>query len=314
MMRRGFVERRLQIVAQCGGQRGFVTGLHRDGIDQRREQSLASRVQQIAERLHFGGEALHFALGLVQRLARIRFRALPLLPVWRAPRRRHCAPSRPRHALVRSLRRRREPSGASFARASAASSRASASVSCCALDSASAAETSRARSWLDFAGIPFGEFRRQPLERALGFAQRFVQGCGSSFRGVKFVARIRAVPTSGSATSSPSVGNAASASLSRFLSRSMSCAVCAMRWRSRCAASRARASSASSVSRSSTRRCSAAERSASRCRSGGSSVAAFACAVDAVAARDGALSTRAVAAACSSSAAPRRSSAAVQRR
>ena len=55
MMRRGFVQRRLQIVAQRGGQRRFVAGLHRHRIDQRREQAFAFGMQQIAQRLHFGG-------------------------------------------------------------------------------------------------------------------------------------------------------------------------------------------------------------------------------------------------------------------
>ena len=73
VMRRGFVQRRLQIVAQRGGQRRFIAGLHRHGVDQRREQAFAFGMQQIAQRLHFGGQALDFALGVFQRLARFGF-------------------------------------------------------------------------------------------------------------------------------------------------------------------------------------------------------------------------------------------------
>ena len=36
MMRRGFVERRLEIVAESGRERGLVAGLNRDGVDHRR--------------------------------------------------------------------------------------------------------------------------------------------------------------------------------------------------------------------------------------------------------------------------------------
>ena len=72
-MGRGIVERRLQVVAQCGGQRRLVTRLHRYRIDQRREQAFAFGMQQVAQRLHFGGQALYFAFGGFQRLARAGF-------------------------------------------------------------------------------------------------------------------------------------------------------------------------------------------------------------------------------------------------
>ncbi len=45
VMRRGLVERRLEIVAQRGGEGGFVARLHLHGIDQRREQVLALRTE-----------------------------------------------------------------------------------------------------------------------------------------------------------------------------------------------------------------------------------------------------------------------------
>ena len=81
-----------------------------------------------------------------------------------------------------------------------------------------------------------------------------------------------------------------------------------------CAVSRARASSASSASRSTIRRCSAADRSASALRNGGRCAAASAWVVEASAAWAVQISTEAVAAASSSVAAVTRSCAAVQRR
>ncbi len=63
VMGRGIVQRRLQVIAQGSGQRRFVTGLHRHRIHQRGEQAFAFRMQQIAQRLHFGGEALHLMFG-----------------------------------------------------------------------------------------------------------------------------------------------------------------------------------------------------------------------------------------------------------
>ena len=69
MMRRGFIQRRLQIVAQRGGQRGFVTGLHLHRIDQRREQTfdLAGAADRPAPWLRRRGVALrvrHSSSGL----------------------------------------------------------------------------------------------------------------------------------------------------------------------------------------------------------------------------------------------------------
>ena len=72
MMRRGFIQRRLQIVAQGDGQRRFIARLHRHRIDQRREQAFAFGMQQIAQRLYFGGQTVDFAFRRFQRLARKR--------------------------------------------------------------------------------------------------------------------------------------------------------------------------------------------------------------------------------------------------
>ena len=76
MMRRGIVQRRAQIVAQRSGQRRLIAGLHRHGVDQRREQAFAFGMQQVAQRLGFGGQALHFAFGGVERGACDIFRGL----------------------------------------------------------------------------------------------------------------------------------------------------------------------------------------------------------------------------------------------
>ena len=78
MMRRGFVERSLQIVAQRGRKRCFVAGLHRDGIDQRRPQALSFGAQQLAQRLGLGNKALHFSFGFFERQARLLFGLLGL--------------------------------------------------------------------------------------------------------------------------------------------------------------------------------------------------------------------------------------------
>ena len=75
MMRRGFVQWRLQIVAQRGGQRRFIARLHPHRVDQRREQAFAFGMEQIAQRLDFGGAALDLMFGFFQRRARLDFGA-----------------------------------------------------------------------------------------------------------------------------------------------------------------------------------------------------------------------------------------------
>ena len=69
VMRGCFIQRCLQIIAQRGGQRGFVAVLHTHRVNQRREQAFAFGVQQIAQRLHFGGAVLHIMFGAFQRRA-----------------------------------------------------------------------------------------------------------------------------------------------------------------------------------------------------------------------------------------------------
>lgn len=78
VMRRGFIQRGSQIVAQRGGECGFVTGLHLHGIDQRREKIVALRTQQVGKRARLGGQFLHATFDLLQRLARFAFGALGL--------------------------------------------------------------------------------------------------------------------------------------------------------------------------------------------------------------------------------------------
>ena len=69
VMRSCFVQRRLQIIAQRGGQRGFIAVLHTHRVNQRREEAFAFGMQQIAQRLHFGGAVLHIMFGAFQRRA-----------------------------------------------------------------------------------------------------------------------------------------------------------------------------------------------------------------------------------------------------
>ncbi len=68
-----FIQRRLQIVAQGGCERTFITGLHAHGVHQRWPQILPARAQEIGQCLGLSRKALYFALGFFQRHARVFF-------------------------------------------------------------------------------------------------------------------------------------------------------------------------------------------------------------------------------------------------
>ena len=79
VMRAGFIQRRMQIIAQRRSQRGFVTGLYRDGIDQGREQAFAFWMKKIAQApsLRRTGDELRarlFPAARAPRLRRLRLR------------------------------------------------------------------------------------------------------------------------------------------------------------------------------------------------------------------------------------------------
>ena len=69
-MRCGFVERRVQLIAQRRRERGLVTRLHLQQVDQRRPQIALARPQQIGERFGFRRQASRFLLRRIERRAR----------------------------------------------------------------------------------------------------------------------------------------------------------------------------------------------------------------------------------------------------
>ena len=74
MLRRGFVERRVKIIAQGRGQRRFISRLNLQRIDQRRPQITARGPQQICQSARFRIQALEIMLGFIERDAGLTFR------------------------------------------------------------------------------------------------------------------------------------------------------------------------------------------------------------------------------------------------
>ena len=68
--RRGRLDRRVEIVAERGAERGLVALLDGEQVDHRRPHLLVLDVQQAGERLRLGFEPVGVALGLGERLAR----------------------------------------------------------------------------------------------------------------------------------------------------------------------------------------------------------------------------------------------------
>ena len=271
MMRRGFVERRLQIVAQRRGERGFVAGLHLHRIDQRRPQILA------------------FADAADRRAPWLRRRG--------AATSRSASSSGPRVLGFGAF-----GLGKRFARASAAVRAVSASARAAVGGVFGGAHVGRfgrvlhgarrdgpalrASCWPLVSANARREFARAFLARLARVAIRRVRrsavpACVRLRRALRSARRRR---VSASASSSPRACDAPlrARRLRRRARRARLAGVVVERafafdvllglgdaLAQRCAASRARASSASSASRSTTRRCSAAERSASIWRSGG---------------------------------------------
>ncbi len=177
MMRRGFVERRFEIVAQRGGQRGLIARLHGDGVDQRREQVLALRAEQIAQRLGFGGETLPFAFGVFEGTAGFGFGALRFGQRFARGGGGGAGGFGQRAGAfggvfgVAHVRRlRRSLHGAVEARLRFAE------LHLAALGQSRGEFAAAFGTGL--AGIPVGEFGGQPFERAFGFAERFVEARG----------------------------------------------------------------------------------------------------------------------------------------
>src|SRR5439155_26781872 len=73
MVRRGFVERRLQVVAQGCSESRFVARLDLYCVDQGRPEARAIGMQPIAECLRLGGEPLYLDLCLLQGIPRLVF-------------------------------------------------------------------------------------------------------------------------------------------------------------------------------------------------------------------------------------------------
>ena len=69
MHRRARLDRRVEIVAQCGAERGFVSLFDAEQIDYRRPQILVVDVQHLGERLGLGLQAVVASLGFGERLA-----------------------------------------------------------------------------------------------------------------------------------------------------------------------------------------------------------------------------------------------------
>ena len=69
MDRRGGFDRRIEIVAERGPERGFETFLHREQIDDRRPQMLDVDLQHLGQRLGLGVEAVGAPLGFCEGLA-----------------------------------------------------------------------------------------------------------------------------------------------------------------------------------------------------------------------------------------------------
>ena len=63
--RRGGIQRRVQIIAKGGGQRGLHAGGHLQGVHQRGEEVIPRRSQHLFQRAHLGGQLLRLAAGVV---------------------------------------------------------------------------------------------------------------------------------------------------------------------------------------------------------------------------------------------------------
>ena len=139
-------------------------------------RSFAFGMQQIAQRLGFGGQALHFAFGGFQRLARVALRRASASSrtrrALRQRRARGCRAARARCSVALSARwtsgasmrafHRRVQTRLGFAKLLAAGL------------GKRRARLRGARSWLALLRVPFGEFGGQAFQQAFGFRQRFV--------------------------------------------------------------------------------------------------------------------------------------------
>ncbi len=189
-MRRRFVERRLEIVAERGREGRFVAGQNGDRVDQWRPQIGAAGTQQVAQCLGFRRKPLHFALAFFERQARLSIGPFGLLE------------PRDRFGVRRASGLRAGASAVGFGLGGAhvrclgrvrhgrVEARLRFGQLLCAGVGKGGRHFARTRGAC-LARVPLGEFRCQPFERAFRHGERFVQRSGALFGGRDLLACTR---------------------------------------------------------------------------------------------------------------------------